>query len=162
MMYLSSKQILQLAMPVLLAVGLLYFQDEILTFMHEKLPQHTMNKNHSINKEADMYLRLNKDMNLYNDIEKSVKKRKDSVLWISKNFIYNKKKSLQSGTKIHKSAKKYIWKLQAVFPKHDMAIMNAQFVHTNSIINNAKVIKIRFDSVLLKTSKGLQWVYLFH
>ncbi len=161
MMYLSNKQMLQLAMPILLAVVLLYFQDEILTFMHEKLPQHTMNKDHRINEKANIYLRLNRDMNIYNDIEKNVKERKISSVWISKNFIYKKKK-LQSDTKIQKKTKKYIWKLEAVFPKHDMAIINTQFVHTNSVINKAKVIKIKFDSVLLKTSKGLQWVYLFH
>ena len=161
MMYLSNKQMLQLAIPILLAVVLLYFQDEILTFMHEKLPQHTMNKNHSINEEADTYLRLSRDMNLYNDIENNVKERKIASVWISKNFIYEKKE-LQSDTKIQKNIKKYIWKLEAVFPKHDMAIINAQFVHTNSVINQATVIKIKFDSVLLKTNKGLQWVHLFH
>lgn len=162
MMYLSNKQILQLAIPLLLAGILLYFQDAILAVMHEQFPQHKINKNHTIGEEANIYLKINKDMSLYNTIEKNVKMREVSSIWVSKDFIYKNKKRLQSDTKIQKKQEKHIWKIEAVFPKHDMAIINAQFVHTNSIINDAKVIKITFDSVLLKTSKGLQWVHLFH
>ena len=159
MMYLSNKQMIQLAVPALLAVALLYFQDEILTLMHEELPQHKVGK--ILSEEVNIYLRINRDINLYNTIEKKVKKRELSSAWLSKNFLY-KKKSFKSEMKTQKKVKKYTWRLDAVFPKHDMAIMNAQFVHSNSIINNAKVIKIKFDSVLLKTSKGLRWVHLFH
>lgn len=150
---------IQLAMPLLFATVLLYLQDEIMTLMHEELPQHEAGK--ILSEEVNMYLRINNDMDIYNTIEKKVKTREASFVWVDKNFIY-KKKALKSVVKTKNKIKKYAWKLEAVFPKHNMAIINAQFVHTNSTINSAKVIKIKFDSVLLKTSKGLRWVHLFH
>lgn len=157
-MHLNKKQILQLFTPILVAFVLFFFQDEILAFMHKKLPQYKININTDMNQKADKYLQISKDKDKYDIIIKNIKEREDSTLWISKNFIYKNK----NRKKIEKNRKKYTWNLQAVFPQHNMAIINAKFVHKNSVINKAKVIKIKFDSVLLKTSKGLLWVHLFH
>jgi len=157
-MYLNNKQIIQLLTPFLVAFILFYFQDDILTAMRKKLPHHTATDiNTNLNIEATQYLQISKDKDIYNSIIQKANKRKQAALWLCKNFIY-KKKSLQSNIKEEKI---YTWKLEAVFPKYNMAIINTQFVHTNSIINKAKVVKITFDGVLLKTTKGLQWVHLF-
>ncbi|ADN08069.1 hypothetical protein [Sulfurimonas autotrophica] len=160
-MYLSNKQIIQLLTPFLLGIILLFFQDEILTFMHSKFPTFKSISNKDFHKNVDEYLRIDQEMHTYNDVVKNVKERKNSLKWITSNVLYQKQLT-QSEKKANISEHKQLWNLEAVFPKYDMAIINSQFVHKGSIINKAKIIQIKFDSVLLKTNKGLKWVHLFH
>lgn len=160
-MFLSNKQIIQLLTPVLLGIILLFFQDEILTLMHSKFPKTQSISNKNFHKNINEYLRIDKDMQTYNNTFKNIKERKNSLKWITGNVLYQKQLT-QSENKANISEHKQFWNLEAVFPKHDMAIINSQFVHKGSIINKAKIIQIKFDSVLLKTNKGLKWVHLFH
>jgi len=160
-MYLSNKQIMQLLTPFLLGVILLFFQDEILTFMHSKFPTFKSVSNKDFHKNVNEYLRINQEMHRYNDVVKNIKEREKSLEWITSNALYQKQ-LMQSEKKANISERKQLWNLEAVFPKHNMAIINSQFVHKGSIINKAKVIQIKFDSVLFKTEKGLKWVHIFH
>jgi len=160
-MYLNNKQIIQLLTPFLLGIVLLFFQDEIVTFMHAKLPTVKSIRNNDFHKNVNEYLRIDRDIQTYNDVVKNVKERKNSLKWITSNVLYQKQPT-QSEKKPSIRAHKQLWNLEAVFPKHDMAIINSQFVHKNSIVNKAKIMQIKFDSVLLKTDKGLKWVHLFH
>ena len=160
-MYLNNKQIIQLLTPFLLGIVLLFFQDEIVTFMHAKLPMVKSIRNTDFHKNVNEYLRIDQDIHTYNDVVNKVKERKKSFQWITGNVLYQKQLT-QSEKKTDIREHKQPWNLEAVFPKHDMAIINSQFVHKGSVINKAKIMQIKFDSVLLKTKKGLKWVYLFH
>jgi len=160
-LYLSKKQLLLLFIPVLIVGALLYFEDDILRYMHSVLPQHTMKKSEILTEEANKYLQINRDRKKYDEISRKIILRKEFVQWMQNHSLY-KKMSLKSIKNGEKKLIKHSWKLEAVFPKYDKAIINDKFVHIGSIVNNAKVIEIEFDKVLLKTEKGLKWVHLFH
>jgi len=158
-MYLNNKQIIQLLTPFLLGIVLLFFQDEIVTFMHAKLPTVKRISNNDFHNNVIEYLQIDQDMHIYNDVINKVKERKKSFQWITGNVLYQKQLAQSENKSV---TEKQLWHLEAVFPKHNMAIMNSQFVHKGSVINKAKIMQIKFDSVLLKTKKGLKWVHLFH
>ena len=160
-LYLSNKQLLLLFTPVIVVGTILYFEDDILSYMHSVLPQHTMKKSEILTEEANKYLKINRDRKKYDEITKKIILRKEFIRWMQNHSLY-KKSSLTAVKREEKSVPKNQWKLEAVFPKYDKAIINDKFVHVGSVIDNAKVIKIGFDKVLLKTAKGLKWVHLFH
>lgn len=156
-LYLNNKQLALLFLPILTAGILLFFEDMIISYMHTILPQHTMSKSNMLTKEATQYLRISRDMKMYNGTMHKIESRNKFINWMRNHRLYKK-----SYIKSKKIALKYTWKLQAVFPKYDKAIINNKFVHIGSVIDRAKVVKIKFDKILLKTSKGFKWVHLFH
>jgi len=92
-MYLNNKQIIQLLTPFLVAFILFYFQDDILAIMHKKLPHHAeIAINTTSNMEANQYLQISEDKDIYNSIIQKISKRKKATLWLCKNFIYRKKR----------------------------------------------------------------------
>jgi len=162
MLYLNNKQISQLLSPLVIVALLFSFQDDIVTFMHAQLPTYKGKiAGGNFNKEVSEYLNIGRDKQAYDDIFKKIEKRKFFAPWITKNLLYNKK-SIQNDKQEKIKENIPVWNLQAVFPKHKMAIINSEFVSEGSIVDNAKIIKIKFDSILIKTKKGLQWVHLFH
>jgi hypothetical protein len=162
MLYLNNKQISQLLFPIIVLGILLFFQDEIVSFMHKQLPTYKEKiANGNFNKkEISEYLNIGRDKQAYDDIFQKKEKRELSFSWITKNLLYNK--NIQSKKQEKTEGNEQVWSLQAVFPKHKMAIINSKFVSEGSMVNNAKIIKIKLDRVLIKTEKGLQWVHLFH
>ena len=163
-MYLNNKQIIALVFPILFASTLLYFQDEILTFMHSQLPTYkNRTASKDFNKEVNEYLNINKERQLYNNIFEHIEKRKASAPWITKKLLYERQNSKEKSDKnITIEKNKPTWNLQAIFPKQNMVIINSKFVSKGSTVNSAKIIKIEIDSVLIKTEKGLKWLHLFH
>ncbi len=163
-MYLNNKQIIALVFPILFASTLLYFQDEILTFMHSQLPTYkNRTTSKDFNKEVNEYLNINKERQLYNDIFEHIEKRKaTSASWITEKLLYERQNSKKRDKKVTTENNKPTWNLQAIFPKQNMVIINSKFVSKGSTVNSAKIIEIEIDSVLIKTEKGLKWLHLFH
>ena len=155
-MYLSNKQLALLFLPIATAGTLFFFEEIIVDYMHTVLPQQTISKSNTFTKEITEYLRINRDMKVYDKIMHKIDSRKNFVDWMQTHNLYK-----NSYVKSLKIATKYTWDLQAVFPKHNKAIINDKFVHIGSVINGANVVKIKFDKILLKTSKGFIWVHVF-
>jgi len=161
MMYLNKKQASLLVAPFAVAMIFFYFENEILSWMQITLPSYKNSANNAFNEEVNEYLRLGRDVKVFESIETKIQKRKEASQWIAKKLLYKKEyKKVTNGQQ--KSEQKPTWRVEAIFPKHNMVIINSQFAHKGSIINKAKIMQIKFDSVLLKTDKGLQWVHLFH
>ena len=159
-MYLSHKQILQLIIPLFLGALLLFFQEDIITIMHKQFPKIKTIKKSKIYYNVNQYLKINEEMQTYDMVSQKMSKRKDTIRWVV-TTVLSQKKSIQNRKKTDVKKQQDIWNLQIVFPKHNMAIINSQFVYKGSIVNGAKVMQIELDSVLLKTNKGLRWVHLF-
>ena len=160
-LYLSNKQIVLLAIPVIIAGGLYYFEDDILKYMHTVLPKHNMKKSELLTQEANKYLRIKRNKNKYDEISEKIILRKKFIEWMQNHLIYKKIDVIDRKSR-QKSLLQDKWRLEAVFPKYDKAIINNKFVHIGSNIDRATVIEIDFDKVLLKTAKGLKWIHLFH
>jgi hypothetical protein len=129
--------------------------------MHDTFPKIKSVRNNGFHKNVTEYLQINRDMKIYNEIIKEMDAKQNAINWISKDVLY-KKYFAQNNRKSHSATVKPLWRLEAVFPKHNMAIINSQFIHKGSTLNEAKIMQIKFDSVLLKTNKGLKWLHLFH
>jgi len=159
-MYLSNKQILQLIIPLFLGAFLLFFQEDIITIMHKQFPKIKTIKKSKIYYNINQYLKISKEMQTYDMVSQKMSKRKDATEWVAARVL-SQKQSIQNSKKADAKKQQDTWNLQIVFPEHNMAIINSQFAYKGSIINGAKVMQIEFDSVLLKTKKGLRWVHLF-
>lgn len=161
MMYLNKKQASLLVAPFAVAILFFYFENEILSWMRTTFPSYKNSANSAFNEEVNEYLRVGSDMKDFEDVETKIQKRKEASQWIAKKLFYKKEYKKVTNTQ-KKSVQKPTWSIEAIFPKYNMVIINSQFAHKGSIINNAKIMQIKFDRVLLKTNKGLQWVHLFH
>jgi len=159
-MHLSTKQILQLATPLFLGALLLFFQESIITMMHAQFPKIKTIKKSKIYYNVNQYLKISEEMQTYDMILQKMLKRKNASEWVVATVL-SQKQSIQNSKKADAKKQKDSWSLQIVFPKHNMAIINSQFVYKGSVVNGAKVMQIELDRVLLKTNKGLRWVYLF-
>ena len=160
-LYFNAKQLSLLLVPVIMVGVLLSLEDDIVRYMHLILPQHTIKKSEFMIQEANQYLRINNNKAKYDEISKKIILRKEFIQWMGDHSLY-KKISIISPKNEQKRVQKKSWRVEAVFPKHDKAIINGRFVHSGSKIDNAEVVKIDSDKVLLKTAKGLKWVHLFH
>lgn len=153
---------LQLAIPFFMMLIVLFFESEFVAILHSQLPAFEKELNDISKKKADKYLQLGKQMDHYNTTVEMIQKREHASESIVQNVLYEKGsvEALKQDI-VQKAPAPQVWKLQAVFPKHNAAIINAKYVRVGSFIDNAKVVKIEFDSLLLQTNKGLKWVYLF-
>jgi len=167
-MYLSNRQVLQLITPLFVTLLLLFFQEDIITAMHAGFPKIETIKESEIYQNVDEYLKISEEMQTYDTILQKISKRKNAIDRTT-SMMFGKKQPIQRRKKepiVRKKradikSKKHSWDLKIVFPKDNLAIIDSQFVHKGSIVNGAEVVQIEFDSVLLKTNKGFQWVYLF-
>jgi len=160
-MHLSNREFFQLLLPFLLALGIYIFRAEIIQQTELLFPKIQKNTKETLDSRVALYLQIKNYQNYYESIEKKVQKRQENIPWISREFFYLPAKITQNipQASVKKSKE---WRLEALFPQQNVAIINAKIVHVNSTIDSAKVIKITNDKVLLKTNKGLKWLSLFH
>ncbi len=159
-MHLTAKQISLLLLPFLIT-GIVYlFGFDIAKNIRHLFPAYKEYKNKTLDQKATIYLKLEADGKLYEAIKKKIEQRKKYAHWIVQTILYKaapREKHVQK-----KRKKRTAWRLQAVFSKLKVAIINGTAVRENSYIYGAKVVKILDDKVLLKSKKGEKWLYLFH
>ena len=168
-MNLSIKQIAMLCLPFILSFAVYMFDTDIVKNIHYLFPSYEEYSNKTLDKKAEIYLKiLSKDKN-YQEIQEKVSDRKSYAKWVAEDVLYRdftvKKEQVQKGNstkKIRKIRKIYSWKLQAVFNKKKVAIINSKIVKLGSSIDNGKLIEIQESRVLIEYAKGLKkWIHLF-
>lgn len=160
-MYLNNKQLLLLIFPFFLSYGVYFFSEEIVENAHYFFPTYKKYSNRDLDAKVDNYLQIETKYILFQDIQDKVESRKKEAKWIAANLFYKKQDVVktEAGKKI--STKPFTYRLQALFPDDKTAIINDSIVREGSMVYGAKVIKIERSQVLIKTNKGLQWLFLF-
>lgn len=169
-MHLSKHQLLLIFTPLLLS-GVLYFiSDMLIQNMHYLYPNYQEFQAKSLNNKTQIYLNLATKKTLFYTMKENIKTRQGATTWLSDTILYQKPEQdqeLQSlknnlTSKIQSQVKALpVLRVEAIFPKHNMVIINGKILHLGAYINDAKIMQIKNDSVLLKQKKGLKWVYIF-
>ncbi len=164
-MFLSNKQIFQILSPFIVGFLLLFFQDNILGYFYNnaKTKENIMDK--KLYKISNIYIKISKDIKPYGKILEENRKIYDQTQWLCENILYKKEahKTFIKAKNIKiKKPKNIRFDIKAIYPKEQIAIVNSKLVHTGSIVNGVKIIKIYFDKIKIKTEKGIKWVYLYH
>ena len=169
-MNLSSTQILNLIIPIVVAVVVYLFNDSIVQNAKYLFPTYQEYTNKMLDKKADIYLKIESKDKIYQEIRENRTLRKENAKWMAQNVLYKKQKKeytpvsfTNKEEQAQKETKKiYKWELQAIFPKKKIAIINNNIVKVGSKIDNAVVKDIKNDKVLIKYDEGLKWLYMFH
>ncbi|MDO8453566.1 MAG: hypothetical protein Q7S59_03225 [Sulfurimonas sp.] len=166
-MYLNSKQFLALLFPFVVAVIIYVFSSEIVQNISYFFSPYENYSNKTLNSKADIYLKIEEKSKKYLEIQNKLELRKANAEWIVKNMLYNKENS----TQIHAqkeiiqvdevTKESFVHKLEIIYPKAKVALVNGKIVHEGTIIDGAKVIKINNDGVLIEYQKGVKWLTLF-
>lgn len=166
-MHLSSKHLFLLILPFLLSFGVYFFKEEIVSNAHLFFPSYEKYSNEELDAKVAIYLQIESKHKLFKDVEEKMEFRKKEAIWAAYNLFYKKQEeskeqgSIKTTTDKHISKKTSIYKLQAVFPDDKTAIIDDSIVKEGGMLRDAKVIRVEDSKVLIKTSKGLQWLYLF-
>ncbi|MDD5401220.1 MAG: hypothetical protein PHQ93_08555 [Sulfurimonas sp.] len=162
-LYLSNKQLAILVSPFIVASGIYFFNEDIVPNASYLFASYEEYSNKELSQKVDMYLKIEEKYMLYKEIQERVKKREENSGWIADEFFYPEEKVVnaasQQGEKIVE--KEYHYKLEALYPNDKVAIINGVIVREGSSIEDAKVVEIKDNSVLLKNKKGLKWLHLF-
>lgn len=155
-------------MPFILASILYVYSDDIMQDADSVFPTIQQYSNKELDEKAKVYLKIQRDRDVYATIVSQMQKREKNRNWIVENLLYEKKseKSIpivkKEVVRKKKIAKEQHWKLQILYPNKKVAIINSKIVHEGFMVDGAKVIKIMQNKVLLKTKKGKKWLSLFH
>ncbi len=163
-MHLTTKQIATLLLPFLVAGVVYMFDFDIAKNIKYLFPVYKEYQDKTLDKKAAIYLQIESNGNLYQEIKKKIKNRKEEAKWIVEKVLY-KKAPMQQTKKVvntsEQNKKTPTWKLEAVFAKLKVAIINGTVVKEHSTVDGARVLKILDNRVLLHSKKGKRWVYLF-
>ncbi len=155
-MRLNGGQLFTLTIPFLIG-GIVYiFSDDIvdnIRFLYPEYQEHSSSI--LVNNKLDSYLHIENKSGLYREIEEKIVSRQLSAPWIADTILYLKDES------IAQEEQQLSWKLQMVYPKKNIAIINGKLIKINDIVDGAKVIKIEKLRVLLQHNERLVWVTLF-
>lgn len=165
-MHLTGKQILLLFIPFLVSGFVYYFDTDIVKNVKHLFPSYEGYTNKTLDRKAEIYLKILSKDKIYQDIKEKMKNRETSTHWIAQDVLYkeftNKQEVLQSDNSKTKIAKVHSWSLQAVFNKKKVAIINSKIVKLGSYINGAKLIYLEENRVLIQYNKGSKkWIHLF-
>ncbi len=159
-MHLTSKQISFLLLPFFITAIVYIFSSDIANYIRYLFPVYEEYKSKTLDKKATIYLKIEANGKLYQQIKERIKDRNRYVEWIVDSVLHKRTSPKKLLSK--KREKPIAWKLQAVFGKLKVAIINGTTVRENGFINGAKVVKITEDKVLLRSKKGEKWLSLFH
>jgi len=138
--------------------------------MHYLYPNYQELQAKNLNSKTQIYLNLATKKTLFSVMKENIHTRRSATSWVSDAVLYQKQEQIHEITSLKKdiiSETKteikplHIWKVEAIFPKQNMAIIDGKILKLGAFINDAKIVQIKNDSVLLKHKKGLKWVYIF-
>jgi len=165
-MNLSIKQISMLSMPFFFSILIYMFDVDIVKNIQYLFPNYEEYSNKTLDKKADIYLKILSKDKIYQEIKEKATNRKEYASWIADNILYKnftqKHTAKQERKIMQKVQRTYSWKLQAVFNKKKIAIINSKIVKLGSIIDGGRLVEIQENRVLIKYAKGLKkWIHLF-
>ncbi|MDD5373552.1 MAG: hypothetical protein PHO62_09030 [Sulfurimonas sp.] len=167
-LYLSNKQLAMMISPFVVASGIYFFNEDIVSNASYLFAGYNEYSNKELSQKVDMYLKIEEKYILYKDIKERVQQREKNSEWIAEKLFYPQEKivNVTTDTKAEQIIEKviekeYSYKLEALYPNDKVAIINGIIVREGSTVEDAKVVEIKDNSVLLKNKKGLKWLHLF-
>ncbi|MFA5234364.1 MAG: hypothetical protein WC390_08200 [Sulfurimonas sp.] len=167
-MHLSSKEFFLLLSPFIASFFIYFFGQEIVGAFHDVFPSYERYANNQVDAKMEKYLEIDAKHDVYMEIENKILTRKQESQWVAEHVFYRDTpleaavKAPQTQTKTVEVIKKERnYTLQALFPDDKTAIINDFILKEGNKVDGAKILEIEDEKVLIKTNKGLKWLYLF-
>ena len=165
LMYLTVKQLLYLFIPFLIGMVVYMFEDSIVGNIQYFFPSYSEYTNKTLDKKADIYLKIDAKYKIYKEIKEKMRLRPESSSWVVDHIFYKKlqkKMRQEMPLQRHKREHKPVWRLEAIFAKEKVAIINGKMVSIGSVVSGARIVEIKKEMVCLKSKKGKECLHLFH
>ena len=156
-MRLNGQQFFMLAIPFIIGSIVYVFNDDIVKNIHFLFPEyHEEHSLSTLNKKAAIYLDIESKGSFYHELEDKISARRSNATWIANTILYKKYKNVKK-----EEPQKHAWRLQMVYPKKKIVIINGKVTRINEMVDGARVVDIKSLRVLLKHNERLEWVTLF-
>jgi len=182
-MHLSSKSLFILISPFLLAGGIWFFNDILVTYIVHLFESAQKQKTSILDEKGSTYQFITEHKGEYAALLHKIQIRNNNHFWISERF-YNPTPFIPSALEASPSllppstllpppsllplnnenitVLAETWSVQMVMPEQEMAIINNKIMRIGQRIDGVKLLQVTDDSVFIQTTKGSQWVKLFH
>ncbi len=156
-MRLNGQQFFMLTIPFIIGSIVYIFSDDIVKNIHFLFPEyHEEHSLSALNKKAAIYLDIESKAGFYREMEDKMTARHSNATWIANTILYKEYKNAKK-----EEVQKHAWRLQMVYPKKKIVIINGKVTRMNEIVDGARVIDIQNLRVLLQHNERLEWVTLF-
>lgn len=160
-MHLNAKQLMTLGLPFLITLVVYFFHLEILQQMHHLFPPYSEYSNNNLNTKVGVYLKIEEQSKKYKEIEKKLKYRKLNIGWIARDVLYLKQNTTVRKKVFKRAKNSFTYKLDMIYPKRKVAVINGVIVHEGTKIAGARVMRIEKTRVQIRDYKGFKWLTLF-
>lgn len=179
-MHLSNKELGILVSPFIVAGVLWIFNeayiDSLNVFFEPVQPPY----NSVVAEKGEAYRFIQQNKENYSTLLKKINSRESNSFWIAERLFNPNIHSIStispspSVTPLlpppplipfsegNISGPTQSWSVQMVLPEQNMAIINNRIIRVNQRIDGVQLLEVKQDQVLIKTTKGKQWVKLFH
>jgi len=185
-MHLNSKSLFILISPFILAGGVWFFNDVLVTYIVHFFESAQKQKTSILDEKGSTYQFITEHQVEYAALLHKIQIRDENHFWISERF-YNPASFTPSSTLIavpsslpppslsllpppsllpvhdeNSTVLTETWSVQMVMPEQKMAIINNRIMRIGQRIDGIKLLQVTDNSVFIQTTKGSQWVKLFH
>lgn len=166
--YLSKKQMAFIAAPFVLSCAVYFVSEDIVSNANYIFPSYEEFSDNELGKKVDIYFSIEEKRAIYEEIGEKIQKREKDRSWVAQELFFEEEKPkivppiVEAEKKREEIApKEYQYKVEALYPKDKVAIINGVVLKEGGTIGDAEVVEIKENSVLLKNKKGLKWINMF-
>lgn len=185
-MHLSAKSLFILVSPFIIACGVWFFNDTLVTYIVHFFESAQKQKTSVLDEKGSTYQFITEHKVEYANLLHKLQIRNENHFWISERF-YNQDSLTPSSTLVavpslppppslsllpppsllpsdegNITVFTETWNVQMVMPEQKMAIINNRIMRIGQRIDGVKLLQVTDNSVFIQTTKGSQWVKLFH
>ncbi|MDD5716547.1 MAG: hypothetical protein PHW64_01990 [Sulfuricurvum sp.] len=177
-MYLDAKALGLLFSPFILAGILWSFIDIFVSPIGELFEPVQQQTPPIMESKRDNYLYLGLQKVPHENVLKKIRLREENRFWISERLYTPSDIPPMNGPKVslgllpppallqysegNITQPTASWSIQMVMPEQNMAIINNKILRVGQRIDGVKLLQVENNRVLIQTTKGDQWVKLFH
>lgn len=183
-MHLSSKSVAILISPFLLAGSVWFFSDEIAVSLFPIFVPVQQQTNSVVTEKGSTYQFITEHKEEYSSLLTKIRTREENRFWIAQRlYVPASAVSLTPGATLPLPSALQLpppllqfgegnitapasatptWSVQMVLPQQHMAIINNRIYRIGQSIDGITLLRVESSKVYIQTSKGSQWVKLFH
>lgn len=167
-MYLSNKHLFFIFAPLLFSGFIFLFDSDISSIIKGLFIDTSRHSNKEMESKVELYLDIDQKYQEYKSYEEKITARAKNIDFIVDNIFYAKevKESLPIEVKpelpkVEEKQKIIDYRLELIYPVDKVAIINGLIVQEGMKIDDAKILSIKEDGVLIENKRGRKWLYLF-
>lgn len=163
--HLSAKQFAAIALPFTIFSVFYLFEDEIFQNVDVFFPKAQEYSNATLSKKVDLYLQIEKELPLFEEISSSKQKREPEGVKMAQSILFEEQKVIKEIQEpkavVTAAAKEENFKVEVIFLEQRAAVIDGVLLKIGEKIKGAKLLEVQKNRVLIDHTKGKQWLYMF-